>query len=88
MLRNMAHILITSQRLIDITRRELVQFLVMTKDDNSNIDRTQDGQLVRLLEKTSLSLEKGSICKVSRARPIRDATRSAHSRTLIYSGRP
>jgi hypothetical protein len=54
------HILISADGLIDIARGELVQLLVVAEDDDGDIDGAEDGQLVRLLEQTTFTLEKSS----------------------------
>ena len=33
----------------------------MSEDDNSHVDGTQDGQLMRFLEQTAFTLEEGTI---------------------------
>lgn len=40
-----------------VTRRVLIEFLVSAKDNDGDIDRTKNGQLVRLLEQSTFSLE-------------------------------
>lgn len=45
--------------LVDVRRRVLVQLLVVPKDNNSDVDGAQDGELMRLLEQTTFALEKG-----------------------------
>jgi hypothetical protein len=42
-----------------VARGELMQLLVVAKDDNSHIDRAEHGQFIGLLEQTSLPLQKG-----------------------------
>ena len=49
-----------SDSVIDVARGILVQLLVMTEDYHSNVNRTQNGELVGLLEKTSFALKEGS----------------------------
>jgi hypothetical protein len=46
--------------LLDITRRELIELLVVAENDNRDIDRTKNGELVGLFEKTAFALEEGS----------------------------
>lgn len=52
------HILVSSQDVGNVTRRELIQLLVVTEYYDSDIDRTQYRQLVSLLEQATLSLQK------------------------------
>lgn len=52
-------ILVSPDRLVDVTGGELVQLLVVAKDDDGDIDGAEDGQLVGLFEKTALALEEG-----------------------------
>ena len=47
--------------IVDITGRELVKFLVVAEDYHGNIDRTQDGEFVCLLEKTAFALQECSV---------------------------
>lgn len=42
-----------------VPRRVLVEFLVVAEDEDSYINRTEDRELVRLLEQTSFPLQKG-----------------------------
>jgi len=49
--------LVSSQSLIDIAGRELVELFVMPKNDHCNVDRAQHRQLVRFLEEAALSFE-------------------------------
>ena len=53
------HILKPRDGLVDVSRRVLVQLLVVTEDDDSDIDGAQHGKLVRLLEQTTFALEEG-----------------------------
>jgi hypothetical protein len=52
-----------SDRLVNITRRELVELLVITKDDDSDVDRTEYAQLVCLLEQAAFALQEGAATK-------------------------
>lgn len=52
--------MITTNCFVDITRGKLVQLFVVPENDNCYIDRTEDGKLMSLLEKTAFALEKGS----------------------------
>lgn len=45
--------------LIDVRRRVFVQLLIVTKDDDGDIDGAEDGELVRLLEEAAFALEEG-----------------------------
>lgn len=65
---------------IDITRRVFIQFLVVAKYYHSDIDGTEDGELVRLFEKTAFALEKGSIGISSAAAGARPDATSAQRR--------
>jgi hypothetical protein len=42
-----------------VARRELMQLLVVSEDDNGHINRAEHGQLIGLLKETSLPLQKG-----------------------------
>ena len=53
-----AIVLEASYCFLDISRRVLVQLLVVSKDDDGDIDRAEDGELMRLLEQPSLALQK------------------------------
>lgn len=52
-------ILISSQDLSNITTRVFVQLLIITKDYDSDIDRAENGELMRLLEQAAFALEEG-----------------------------
>lgn len=54
-----AIVLEASHDLIDVRRRVLVQLLVVSEDDDGDIDGTEDGELVRLLEQAALALKEG-----------------------------
>jgi hypothetical protein len=54
------HILVSADGLIDVSRGELVELLVVTKYDDGDIDGAKDGQFVRFLEQTAFTFEKGS----------------------------
>ena len=45
--------------LIDVGRGVLVELLIVPEDDNGDVDGTQDGQLMRLLEQAAFPLEEG-----------------------------
>lgn len=51
-----------------VSRRILVQLLVVAKDEDGNIDTAEYGQLVRLLKETSLSFQEGTIGETSSQR--------------------
>jgi len=74
---------ISRQRFANVSRRKLVQLLVVAEDDDCNIDGTQDRQLMRLLEEAAFSLKKSSAV-VSTGE--RDGC--GLRRTLIDCGRP
>jgi hypothetical protein len=57
--------LISANRLVDISRRELVKLLIVTEDDDRDINLAEDRKFVRLLEEASLSLEESPIYLVS-----------------------
>ena len=61
------YVLISCEDLSNITTRVLVQLLVVAKDYDGDIDGTEDGKLMRLLEKTAFALEKGSIDRIALA---------------------
>jgi hypothetical protein len=46
------------EHLPHVARRELVQLLVVAKDDNGHIDGAEHGEFIGLLEETSLPLQK------------------------------
>jgi hypothetical protein len=54
-----AIILIATDGLVDVARGELVQLLVVAEDDDGNIDRAENGELVGLLEEAAFALQKG-----------------------------
>jgi len=54
------YILIPAQSLTNITRRKLVELLVVAEDDHGNVDGAEYGQLVGLLEEAPFSLEEGA----------------------------
>jgi hypothetical protein len=55
-----AIVLVAANSRIDVARRELIELIVMTEDDNGDVYGAQDGELVSLLEKTTLALEEGA----------------------------
>jgi hypothetical protein len=52
--------LISSQDLSNITTRVFVQLLIISKDYDRDIDRAENGELMRLLEQAAFALEEGS----------------------------
>jgi hypothetical protein len=54
------YVLVAANSRIDVARRELIELIVMTEDDNGDVYGAQDGELVSLLEKTTLALEEGA----------------------------
>ena len=44
--------------LVDIAGTILVKLLVSAEDNDGNIDRAEDGKLMRLLEQSTFTLEK------------------------------
>jgi len=57
MLMSAAIILISADSLVNVARRELVQLLVVTENDDGYVDGAEYGKLMRLLEQTALALE-------------------------------
>ena len=57
MLMRAAIVLKAPDDLIDVRRRVLIQLLVMTEDDDRDVDRAEDGELMRLLEQAAFALE-------------------------------
>lgn len=53
-----AIVLEAANGLIDVARGELIELLVVTEDDDSDVDGAEDAELVGLFEETTLSLEK------------------------------
>jgi hypothetical protein len=53
--------LVSCEDLSDITTGVLVQLLIVAEYYNCDIDGTEDGKLMRLLEETSFALEKCSV---------------------------
>lgn len=52
---------ISGDQLAHLTRRVLVEFLVLAKDEDGDIDGAEDGEFVSLLEETALALQKGAV---------------------------
>lgn len=47
--------------IVDVTGRELVKFLVVAENYDSYVDGTENGEFVRLLEKTAFALQECSV---------------------------
>jgi len=60
---NVTYILIAAKRIGHVTGRVLVKFLVVTEDDDRNIDGTKNRQLVSLLEQTTFALKECATCR-------------------------
>jgi hypothetical protein len=54
------------EHLAHVTRRELVQLLVVAKDDHGHIDRAEHGEFIGFLEETALPLQKGAVPRRAR----------------------
>lgn len=50
---------ISCDQLSHVARRVLVQLLVLAEDEDGDIDRAKDGELMCLLEKTTFALQEG-----------------------------
>jgi len=85
-----AYVLESADCVVDIARAELVQLLIVSEDDDRDIDLTENTKLVCFLEQTTLALEKGSArkkkCQHEELRLAMD--RSRHRRTLSDCGHP
>lgn len=55
-----AYILETTDSLVDVARRELIELLVVAKDDDSDVDGAEHAQLVCLLEQAAFTLQEGA----------------------------
>lgn len=55
------HVLISGNEVSHVCGRILVELLVITKDEDGDINRAQHGELMRLLEQTAFSLQKGAV---------------------------
>ena len=51
--------------LVDVSRRVLVEFLVVPENNDRDIYGAENGELVRLLEETAFALEKRPIARPS-----------------------
>lgn len=56
-----AYICVPGDHLTHVCGGVLVQLLVAAEDKDGDVDRAEDGELVRLLEQAALSLEKGAV---------------------------
>lgn len=66
------YILITTNGFVYITRRKLVQFLVVAKDDYRDVDGTKDREFVGFFEQTTLALQKSAgSCQTRASRQVR-----------------
>jgi hypothetical protein len=54
------YVVVSGQDLSNVGTRVLVQFLVISKDNNGDVDGAEDGQLMCLLEQTAFALEESS----------------------------
>lgn len=57
----LTYVLISRQDLSNIATRVFVQLLIISKYYDGDIDRAENGELMRLLEETTLALKKGSV---------------------------
>jgi hypothetical protein len=55
--------LVSRQDLSNVTTRIFVQLLIIPKDYDRDIDRAEDGKLMRLLEQATFALEERSVGK-------------------------
>ena len=55
---SITYVLISPNRLVNISRREFIQLLVVTEYNYCDIDRTEYRKFVRLLEQTPFSFQK------------------------------
>lgn len=53
--------MISGNEVSHVCGRILVELLVITKDEDGDINRAQHGELMRLLEQTAFSLQKGAV---------------------------
>lgn len=44
-----------------VSTRVLVQLFIVAKDEDGDVDRAENGELMCLLEKTALALQKGTV---------------------------
>jgi hypothetical protein len=59
--------LVSCQDLSNITTRVFVQLLIIAKDYDGDIDGTEDGKLMRLLEQATFALKERSVGKKHRS---------------------
>jgi len=55
------YIIISRQDLSNVTTRIFVQFLIIAKDYDGDIDGAENGELMRLLEQTTFALKERSV---------------------------
>lgn len=55
--------MVSCQDLCNITTRVFVQLLIIAKDYDCDIDGTEDGELMRLLEQATFALKERSVGK-------------------------
>lgn len=59
------HILIFGDQVAHVTGGVLVKLLIITKDEDCDVNRAEDGELVRLLKQAAFALEEGPIARNS-----------------------
>jgi hypothetical protein len=72
-----AYILVPANGLVDVARRELVQLLVVAKDDDGHVDGAEHRELMRLLEQAAFALQKGAVqgqCWFGHARRVEQSS--------------
>lgn len=55
------YVCVSGDEFSHVARRVLVELLVLAKDEDGDIDRAEDGELMRLLEETTLALKERAI---------------------------
>lgn len=55
--RSATYVLIPGESLIDVAGREFVQLLVLSEDNDGDVDGAEDGKLMRLLEQAAFALQ-------------------------------
>lgn len=55
----LANILVSTDGLGNVSRREFVELLIVAKNDDGDVDGAEDGEFVRFFEETSFALQKG-----------------------------
>lgn len=73
-----AYVLISSNGLVDVAGRELIELFVMSKYYDSHIDLAQHRKFVGLLEKTTLSLQEGAALGQRRSVFVLDICKKAN----------